>query len=401
MSIAMTPPTPSEFPPHSTTNSVIPQSSSLKRSCSEMGSSCSLSYNGSNNDGNNTGGAVGFKSLERTLSTNSCNSSGSSRASPLLLDCHSLQSSLKRVRLSCSPGELRLQRDLRNLVTEQGWNQVGEHCWNLEDVASLEQVTKQDPLRLLLLVRCGGVGGHGQSTGETTWKRCWITIPRMYPHRPPVISRIEDMPSDNGQPTTKDQTAPGWDSFTGNPFSRQHHLQLQNRSRPAVERIVIHEAPPNGQAPSVPCGSTVVYNHWSPIMRLGDLLSFVLNVLFEQDNTDGCEINNGMTEASLSNGCLPPDTVSRPSSAARRSDFSHRNTQYILSSSSSASSTSPTNTFFVEEHKMEDSISGVSDFHSNQPTDLNYFPPNRFDAGYGKYLDPLQPQQVSNPMDVS
>ena len=358
-------------------------SSSLKRSCSEMGSSCSLSYNGSNSNGNNDV-PVRFKSIERSLSNNSLGS-GSSRASPLLLDCHSLQSSLKRVRLSCSPGELRLQRDLRNLVSEQGWNQVGEYCWNFQDLASLEQVTQQDPLRLLLLVRCGGVSG--QAARKSTWKRCWITIPRMYPHRPPVISQIEDMPNGHGSTA---EVAASWDSFSGNPFSRQHQIQQQNRTRPAVERIVIHETPPNGHAPTVPCGATVVYNNWSPIMRLGDLLSFVLDVLFDLDGTGVTKNSSGMTDASH----FPSDSESM-AGPGRSSDFSHRQAQPVASSASSQSN-SPTNAIFTEEHKMEDANSGAADID-----DLRYFPPNRFDAGYGKYLDPLQPQQVANPMDVS
>jgi hypothetical protein len=52
--------------------------------------------------------------------SSSCSSSLSGSSS--LLDFQSLQSSSKQVRLSQSPGELRLERDLRNLVSNEGWN---------------------------------------------------------------------------------------------------------------------------------------------------------------------------------------------------------------------------------------------------------------------------------------
>src|SRR5688500_2386117 len=90
----------------------------------------------------------------------------SSSDSSSFLDCQSLQSSLKRVRLSCSPGELRLQRDLRTLVSEQGWNLSQDNCWILDGVARLKQLD-DDPLRLVLQL--------SQNNASV-----WIQIPRRY-----------------------------------------------------------------------------------------------------------------------------------------------------------------------------------------------------------------------------
>jgi hypothetical protein len=150
---------------------------------------------------------------------------------PNLLDCRSLQSSLKRVRLNCSPGELRLQRDLKFLSMEHNWNQINERCWsfaNDEEGDSNIQLHLADSLKLVL---------QYSETG-----RIWIQIPRMYPHQPPVITRIEGL----------------W-----------------------MERIMVHVVAPdasvrNEETSVRGCRNTVVFPHWSPVMNIGTLLEFCI-----------------------------------------------------------------------------------------------------------------------------
>jgi ubiquitin-protein ligase len=273
-------------------------------------------------------------SLKRTCSDTSYNS---------LLDCQSLQSSLKRVRLSCSPGELRLQRDLKSLVS-QGWTQ-NDDCWYLPEIAKLEQVSPHDPLRWVLRL-------HNHST-------VWMQIPRMYPHRPPVISKVESPPSSS------------------------------NRS--IIQRIVVTEAPPTNTSNSAsattasttttrlqePVSTTVWYNQWSPVMRLGDLLQFVIVLL--------------------------TNPTSSASAAAASSTTYHNHRAAALSTSSRLSPTHHHHAAFVEEHKMGEEYYYQDSKATEGTVD---FAPNRFDAGYGKYLDPIAStaataSYVANPMDVN
>jgi ubiquitin-protein ligase len=299
-------------------------------------------------------------SLKRTCSDTSDNS---------LLDCQSLQSSLKRVRLSCSPGELRLQRDLKSLVSSQGWTQ-NEDCFYLPEIAKLEPVSPHDPLRWVLRL-------HNHST-------VWMQIPRMYPHRPPVILKVESsLPS-------------SLSSSSSSTTSSNHRIQ----------RIVVTEAPPTNsntmsaataaantnttttsrlQDPAS-CGSstTVVYNQWSPVMRLGDLLQFVIVLL---------------TNPTLA-------TSAAAAGAASSTSYHHHHRATALFSGC-RSAPSPTHhhhhhhhAAFLEEHKMEEYQDKVAEGTVD-------FAPNRFEAGYGKYLDPIASTAAAtgawcaNPMDVN
>lgn len=111
--------------------------------------------------------------LDRTDSTSS-------------LDCQSLQRSLKRVRLSSSPGELRLQLDLRQLAQSKEWVQTAEDVWYCpRNKCRLEQC-QADPLRLVFFLPTSSNCSRNASA-----TRIWIQIPRMYPHRPPTITQIQ------------------------------------------------------------------------------------------------------------------------------------------------------------------------------------------------------------------
>ena len=82
-------------------------------------------------------------------------------------DEQQLQSSLKRVRISTSPGELRLDRDLQQL----GW--TSGHRFLTKDIL----LERSHALGLTLVV-----------SGTV---RIYIDIPRMYPHNAPTICRVD------------------------------------------------------------------------------------------------------------------------------------------------------------------------------------------------------------------
>lgn len=146
----------------------------------------------------------------------------------LLLDCQALQRSLKRVRLSCSPGELRLQRDIRHLVLSEHWIRLSDSAWQSPcQKVRLERHT--DPLMLILKVQHVMV---------------WIQIPRMYPHRPPCVTRIQSQSS-----TTA--------------LTNIHTIRI----------CEAHEAQP----PAGPL--TAVYPDWSPVDRLHNVIHFIVRVL--------------------------------------------------------------------------------------------------------------------------
>lgn len=82
-------------------------------------------------------------------------------------DCDDLQSSLKRVRISTSPGELRLDRDLQQL----GWSSSHRHLTN--DIV----VNRSHALGIVVHV-AGTV-------------RIQLDFSRLYPHSGPMIAKMD------------------------------------------------------------------------------------------------------------------------------------------------------------------------------------------------------------------
>ena len=140
--------------------------------------------------------------------------------------------------------------------------------------------------------------------------------------------------------------------------------------------VVVQDAPSGDEYPPrvLDCGTTVIYE-WSPIMYLGDLLDFLL----ESKSRAASSTTLSKSSSSMCSG----------------------STTCMGSNSRMGALNNDLNATFLEEHKMED---GVAPHHH-----LNlYFPPNRFDVGYGKYMDLLaaagpSPQQScsNNAMDVN
>lgn len=144
------------------------------------------------------------------------------------LDCQSLQRSLKRMKVtSASPGELRLQRDLKHAVQHKGWQPL-HHAWNIPATSNSSGVmrlsqSQEDPLQLVLEMSDGTA--------------VWMTIPRLYPHRPPTI-----------------HTA--------------HHKQMHLQAMP--EDAEADRAAQNG---------VTVIQGWSPLLRLDETIQLVLPAL--------------------------------------------------------------------------------------------------------------------------
>jgi hypothetical protein len=154
-----------------------------------------------------------------------------------------------------------------------------------------------------------------------------------------------------------------------------------------MERIVVHEAPPM-QPPEEPpysdndndddddattsFGTTVVYNQWSPVLHLGDLLDFLLETTCERQPTGpGNHNNNNNTRRT------------------QQTTMNHNHVTMNHMMNPPNFCTSPTHAnvgFFMEEHKMEDVANASS---SNYNKYRSFLSPNRFDVGYGKYMDPL------------
>ena len=151
---------------------------------------------------------------------------------------HELGSRLKRVRISMSPGELRLDRDLSELATK--WTQVDDRVYQCSD-AILERTN--DPLRLLLRVQHAEV--H-------------IMISRLYPHAPPVVTKV-------------------WNTDT--PFRR-------DSSGSRIQQVSVLIKAPESQfrqpmqeeyVASAVHSRTIVYDQWSPIQQIGALLDFLMD----------------------------------------------------------------------------------------------------------------------------
>jgi hypothetical protein len=197
---------------------------------------------------------------KRRSSTDACSASGGSciPESSDTFDCQSLQRSLKKVRLTASitPGELRLQRDLRHAVLSRQWLVVQDECeWIIpyqppllpgtssrrtattncnvlnDDYTSREEVLDdcmfqdvsidndddvdldqcadasrvsvrvtrdaQDPMELVLRIDITTyypVAWSDAFTTSVASVTLHLQFPRMYPHRPPVVRRIEYHP---------------------------------------------------------------------------------------------------------------------------------------------------------------------------------------------------------------
>jgi hypothetical protein len=225
------------------------------------------------------------------------------------LDCQSLQRSLKRVRLSSSPGELCLQRDLRHLVCSEGWiplqssnnhyhdsastsssststsrrltmdyDDVYCHVWqNPLTGYTLERPVPSDPLRLYLNLTPSG--RHQASV--------WMQIPRLYPHRPPVFGRLVSA------------------------HSRIQHVVLGAGPDETTASLAAAATASSSATASASAGlahpitttsaTTAVYAEWSPVKRLTHVIDFMVQILTGQHDQHNDHNNNNNNHDHLVN----------------------------------------------------------------------------------------------------
>jgi hypothetical protein len=112
-------------------------------------------------------------------------------------------------------------------------------------------------------------------------------------------------------------------------------------------------------------GMTIVYNHWFPLFHLGHLLPLLLERTVESRARPTTwrtqPINQTMNQSMNQNNMNPPNFCM---------SAMHANVG-----------------FFMEEHKMKDVATATANNNYNKCQ--SFLSPNQFDAGYGKYMDPL------------
>jgi len=283
----------------------------------------------------------------------------------------SINQSLKRVKISTSMGELRLDRDFENLISEKKWEVFPplasgpgvptsiifqpqsqsrriapseiNYCDNSGNTNSkVHAKLSRDPvnplkLRLVyLLPPSVSVNPH---YSYPTWERWtfWIQVPRMYPHVPPAVSRVSrDIVPNADEFFQHVNATSGNDSnlhgdihnhirkywINDNTWENRpaaaiiaSSLMQSHVEPPTPERISIRPLPPYTKAvpgssssgsvvcrPSHECrwggdtandsnrkkydnenmlaidAETAVYEAWSPISSLGELLEFLMTV---------------------------------------------------------------------------------------------------------------------------
>ena len=381
------------------------------------------------------------------------------------LDCNILQSSLKRVRLSRCPGEFRLQRDLITLDPRK-WQPVNDEGWYSCNTATAKdndyshttatswihsstnaRLTIVDSLRICLFFPLPEKQFTAMAIAMTTmaattdsqnqnqhhhhhsyhrdyqW-RIMIQIPRMYPHRVPVVSRIEglsvdriiinELPPDkqsillrsSSSPTTSTTatttTTPEPSSLT----QQDQHHHLTNKSQPPTPLVG------GGNLSGM---KTIVWDEWSPIIGLGELLDFILevaaaNAIDNNNDTSTTSIlagNNVFTvdqqriSATTKKKTTTMAAVTRSSSSCDSSESSassfsqgrrlNNSTDDLLFSSgrnNNSNNNNNNNTTMMMTMILDETNTNGSTTTNNinvNDNAVSFLSPNRFDVGYEKF----------------
>ena len=142
--------------------------------------------------------------------------------------------SLKRLRLSTSPGELRLEGDLQAMTTKNGgcWKHVDERHWVCKNTGALLERQFGNPLNFILYL--------------SQEAQVWIEISRSFPHVPPTIVRII------------------------HPFYKNGIVLVQPAMSPYT--TYSHDS----------SATTLVYDQWSAVRGFQDLLAFLVDAMKRQ-----------------------------------------------------------------------------------------------------------------------
>jgi len=281
----------------------------------------------------------------------------------------SLSASLKRFKISTTPGELRLAKDLESLMTDHNWkiphpanfNNFSslqnrsqyrrEHSTNVlfspDNSASVER-DLVDPLRLRINI---------------FRYEFLLQIPRMYPHSPPVIYRITENKIYQGNYNSNSASEhptlyPSSHCVPPPPAEKDDcdHSDFQEQAFPKI--IVTNSIPPLHQNLNTyhPDSDIVVFDTWTSISTLTDLIVWLRNYPFLRDT------NNALDGHS-----------SNPTYLDRQSELKlnrfHKNQNSKL------------------QHDTQMNLRIPSCIDSNSETKINapiLFHPNRFDVGFPK-----------------
>jgi hypothetical protein len=240
------------------------------------------------------------------------------------IDCHSIGMSLKRVKISTSPGELRLDRDIESLISGKRWMSTANHGLGnnvYHGGASLDRrgsrihvelhshharLTRDpvDPMRLRLTfldqitssknINAPTDSNNAQrSTSSPLPPERWtflIEIPRMYPHAPPSITRVtrDFVPNNENVGHLGNMNLDRQNSSASAAMVASSVMQGRVEP-PAPEQIFINLLPPTlHHHPSRPQSgglgdtqmdlATAVCNSWTPVSTLQDLIDFLIGI---------------------------------------------------------------------------------------------------------------------------
>jgi hypothetical protein len=344
-------------------------------------------------------------------------------------DCQSLQRSLKRVRLtsiSMTPGELRLQRDLGHAVLSQQWILVSDDEWkipmggqyrtqsddkddcmhetsNIEEEASNVSVTVTrddlDPMELIL--RIAVTGNHA-----TTLR---LHFPRMYPHRPPTVRRIEY--HQQQQPASTDMASSRW--MAGNLTNSNWSSSSSSLSAQKLKRIIIAASPDYaGEVTALSTPETVVLTNWSPVSRLTDICEWLVAAMLNHDHCGSCEHGVERKTPTMSNcSAMHMKRGARVNDEDEKKDdddddfisYWDRAPDRPVDSSDRATEKNPSvfmsgsNSSRAEDFSSVAARAANNDVHHVVPE--HFFPPNRFDLGYERVFPEQRLQEEQDSMD--
>ncbi|KAL3770269.1 hypothetical protein ACHAWO_003674 [Cyclotella atomus] len=194
---------------------------------------------------------------------------------------HQISTSFKRVKISTSPGELRLDRDIDLLLHSSKWmpcsqeNHPPSSSGRIVELHSNNGSTlirdAVDPLRIKLTLV--------QSRERWTFV---LQLPRMYPHVPPVVTRVsrEILPELS--------TSGGCDGLSAVMVASS---VMQRGEPPVPDVVLVRCAPPCFENNRMELCSheeeeglweidseTSVYREWSPVSSLGELIEFLISI---------------------------------------------------------------------------------------------------------------------------
>ena len=321
-------------------------------------------------------------------------------------NCNSIGQSLKRVKISTSPGELRLDKDIEILINENQWSSTPQNyvpieptSWRSATISSSRSYGELcrknarlvrdpvDPLRLRLTCLHQP---FSQSLSER-WTYL-IQMPRMYPHQAPLITRVTREIISNENMARISNVSIGASAAIVASSVMQMHAEP-----PVPDQVLIRSPPPPRNKFEFEAGmnrehvcenakflaidvETAMFNSWSPISSLAELLDFLVDMPSKRREWWAVENNRLRHQQHLrlmktghemqSSRTMSPMSNDENMEATR--GFSFQQFEHQVSSSSRGSSLDHS------EHMMDDSPA----YNHATADKLRDFPSNRFDVGF-------------------